>query len=119
MSNRDDTITRDEHLDTNAKGQINLTQKLLNSELSNQQEKKELTLNEAYEIIGGFKKFQWLIAVMFVTGWNSGGFLFLNLGLLELEPKYLCRDPANPSKGEYSCKSAEICSNPNISYRVD
>jgi hypothetical protein len=41
---------------------------------------------------------------LFVTGFNTGGFLFLTVGLLELEPQYLCRDPADPAKGEFVCK---------------
>jgi MFS family permease len=59
------------------------------------------------------------MAILFVTGFNTGGFLFLTVGLLELEPQYLCRDPADPAKGEFVCKSDDICSHSTWGYRIN
>ena len=76
------------------------------------------TINDAYRKIGGFGLFQYLAATVFILGYNTGGFLFYNLSLLELKPKYFCTNTANPSV-EYPCKAVDFCGNSNITHRID
>lgn len=56
--------------------------------------------------------------MLFIVGYNTGGFLFYNLSLLELQPKYLCTNTTNPGV-EYPCKAADFCGKENVQHRID
>ncbi|TNV80292.1 hypothetical protein FGO68_gene6246 [Halteria grandinella] len=82
---------------------------------------KGYTLNEAYQKIGGYGPFQYFIAAVFIIGFNTGGILFYNVSLLELEPRYLCRnltDPQIPAIQPFDCK-AEVFCDPNSQFKYE
>lgn len=64
-----------------------------------------------------------MVAIVFVAGFNTGGFLFYNLSLLELQPRYLCTNVTLPNPGiEYECKADFFCNleDPkSVTHRVD
>ena len=64
-------------------------------------------------------RFQLAIAIIFIVGFNTGGFLFYNLSLLELQPKYICYDLNHKDKGEFECKAEDFCENPAILHWID
>jgi hypothetical protein len=53
------------------------------------------------------------------VGFNTGGFLFYNMSLLELQPKYICYDLNHKEMGEYECKAEDFCENPAILHWID
>ena len=63
------------------------------------------------------ERFQWFIAILFTIGFNTGSILVQTLGLLEMEPKFLCFK--DPMEGEFPCKSIDICEHPTWKYRID
>ena len=58
-----------------------------------------------------------IAAVVFIVGYNTGGFLFYNIALLELQPQYLCTN--STSTVEYHCKPSDFCDKTNVTHRVD
>ena len=76
---------------------------------------KGYTLQQAYEVSGGFGRFQWATTVILTFGFMTSYFLSYSLPLLELQPKYICTDVNGK---DYSCKNNEFCGT-NIPYRID
>ncbi|CDW90392.1 UNKNOWN [Stylonychia lemnae] len=106
--------------------------KLENSRLTIEQEQNEsiqrfsddteilktgLTLQQAYERIGGFTFFHYWSSALFIWGFATGGILFFALAILEKNPRYLCYKADGTT---YECQADQtFCKDPSIKYIID
>ncbi|CDW83769.1 solute carrier family member 5 [Stylonychia lemnae] len=78
---------------------------------------KGLTLQQAYEKIGGFTYFHYWASSLFVWGFSTGGLLFYALSMLEKTPRYLCYYDDGTT---YECEADKtFCKDPSIKYKID
>ncbi|CDW90620.1 solute carrier family member 5 [Stylonychia lemnae] len=76
-----------------------------------------LTLDQAFERLGGFSYFQLWASSLFIWAFTTGGCLAFAFSMLEKPPKYLC---FNKDGTTYECKADQtFCKDPSIKYKID
>ncbi|CDW84608.1 solute carrier family member 5 [Stylonychia lemnae] len=76
-----------------------------------------LTLDQAYDRLGGFSYFQFWATPLFIWGFTNGGCLITAFSMLEKPPKYLCFNEVGTT---YECQADQsFCIDPSIKYKID
>lgn len=73
--------------------------------------KYPVTVEEAYELCGGYGRFQKILSTLVILTMISSMFFLFSLAFLEAEPKYYC---TADDGSEYSCDSDVFCANETI-----
>lgn len=76
-----------------------------------------VTVDQAFELCGGFGRFQKISAIFLVLCMGFSTCFLYSFAFLEVVPKLKCFDTGNPNQIAYRiCDSKEICANPNITW---
>ena len=86
-----------------------------------------VTLEEAYQKVGGWGRFQTFMLISMILAMNSAGLVELGIVYLELDPKMLCTFTDDPTATPVPCIRDQVCStgdyatssNPVLSWEVD
>ena len=86
-----------------------------------------VTLEEAYQKVGGWGRFQTFMLISMILAMNSAGLVELGIVYLELDPKMLCTFTDAPNAAPVPCIRDQVCStgdyatssNPVLTWEVD
>ena len=76
-----------------------------------------VTLEEAFELCGGFGRFQLFQAILMILTMTSASYFLFSLPFLEKEPSYLCLNQGE--KVWYQCKAEIFCKKSTVSWKYN
>eukprot|EP00347_Sterkiella_histriomuscorum_P021446 403333947 len=80
--------------------------------------KQCVTVDQAFELCGGFGRFQYFNALLTIMTMGSSSFFLSSLAFLELEPHYICLKKDSVNVWE-ECSASKFCEDQTIQWRID